>query len=179
MTTKPPPHLMPRCQPIRMLLLDVDGVLTDGRLIYGPQGEELKEFHVRDGLGIRLAMAGGITVGIVTGRGGAVLARRCRDLGIELVFDKVRDKAAVLHQITTEQHTPPEQIAFMGDDLIDLPLLTRVGLPIAVADAHPLVIRAATWTTQAPGGCGAVREVCEGLLHAQQKWDGVIGKYTR
>ena len=171
------PQVSQRCRSIRLLLLDVDGVLTDGSLIYGPNGEELKPFNVRDGLGIRLAMRGGIEVGIVTGRGGAALKERCRDLGIQRLFDEIENKKSILAQVTGRDALTPDQIAFVGDDLIDLPLLTRVGLPIAVADAHPEVRRAAAWTTQAPGGRGAVREVCEGLLCAQNLWSGIIESY--
>ena len=161
-----------------MLLLDVDGVLTDGSLVYGSQHEELKTFNVRDGLGIRLALEAGIRVGIVTGRGGAALDRRCRELGITLVFEKIKNKASILDQILTQHAVGGAEVAFVGDDLIDLPLLKRVGLPIAVADAHPEVRRVAAWVTRAPGGKGAVREVCEGLLSAQGHWDGILRKYN-
>ncbi|MGB5986574.1 MAG: HAD-IIIA family hydrolase [Desulfobacterales bacterium] len=171
------PHLSQRCRSIRLLLLDVDGVLTDGNLIYGAEGEALKAFNVRDGLGIRLLMESGIQVGVVTGRGGPILDRRCRELGVRLIFDQIKDKQRILTQITAANSISPGQIAFVGDDLIDLPLLTRVGLPIAVADAHPEVRRTAAWTTQAAGGRGAVREVCEGLLEAQDLWTGILETY--
>jgi 3-deoxy-D-manno-octulosonate 8-phosphate phosphatase (KDO 8-P phosphatase) len=161
-----------------MLLLDVDGVMTDGKLIYFGHRDEAKAFHARDGLGVRLFLETGYQVGVVTGRGGEPLNRRCRELGIEIIYEHVKDKKLVLDKIRTRHAITPEQIAFMGDDLIDLPLLTRVGLPIAVADAHPAVRQVALWITENPGGSGAVREVCEGLLSAQGHWDDILGRYT-
>ena len=155
---------------IRLLLLDVDGVLTDGSIIYNEHAEETKIFNVRDGLGIRLLQKAGIDVGIVTGRASQALLHRCRNLGIELVFDNVRDKTAVLAKILKQLKISVQEIAFVGDDLIDLPIMWRIGLPIAVADAHELVRETALWTTAARGGQGAVREVCEELLKAQKKW---------
>ncbi len=156
---------------IRLLLLDVDGVLTDGSIIYNEHGEETKVFHVRDGLGIRLLQKAGIYVGIVTGRAASnALMHRCRNLEIELIFDDVRDKAAVLTKILKQLKISVQEIAFVGDDLIDLPIMRQIGLPIAVADAHELVMETASWTTTARGGQGAVREVCEALLKAQKKW---------
>ena len=158
---------------VRLLLLDVDGVLTDGRLYYGAEGEALKAFHARDGLGLRLAMTAGIRVGIVTGRRGAALAARCRDLGITLIFDGVRDKAAVIKTVAARTGLTPEQMAFVGDDLVDLPLMARVGLAVAVADAEPELRRQAHLVTRRPGGGGAVREVCRRLLEAQGHGPGI------
>jgi len=159
---------------IRLLLLDVDGVLTDGSIIYNEHAEETKVFNVRDGLGIRLLQKAGIDVGIVTGRSSQALLHRCRNLGIELVFDNVRDKTAVLAKILKQLKISVQEIAFVGDDLIDLPVMRRIGLPIAVADAHELVRETALWTTAARGGHGAVREVCEALLKAQGKWRPIL-----
>ncbi len=162
---------------IRLLLLDVDGVLTDGSIIYNEHGEETKVFNVRDGLGIRLLQKAGIHVGIVTGRSSQALLHRCRNLGIELVFDDVRDKTAVLTQILKQLKISVQEIAFVGDDLIDLPIMQRIELPIAVADAHKLVRETALWTTEARGGQGAVREVCEALLKAQKKWRPLLKEF--
>jgi len=155
---------------IRLLLLDVDGVLTDGSIIYNEHGGETKVFNAKDGLGIKLLQKAGIQIGIVTGRASPALMHRCRNLGIELVFDDVRDKATALAQILKQSDINVHEIAFVGDDLIDLPVMQRVGMPIAVADAHELVRKTALWTTTAKGGRGAVREVCEALLKAQKKW---------
>lgn len=159
----------------RLLLLDVDGVLTDGRIIYHDDGSEIKMFHVRDGLGIRLLMAADVQVGIVTGRSSGALHRRCENLGIALVFDGVGDKAAVLSSIEEKTGIPAGRTAFMGDDLPDIPLMRRVGLSIAVADAHPRVRETAQMVTRLPGGAGAVREVCEAMLDAQ----GVLSEMIR
>jgi 3-deoxy-D-manno-octulosonate 8-phosphate phosphatase (KDO 8-P phosphatase) len=168
---------LPQLKNIRMLLLDVDGVLTDGSIIYNENGDEIKVFNARDGLGIRLLQKAGIHVGIVTGRSSQALLHRCRNLGIELVYDDVRDKSAVLDEILKQLKISAQEIAFVGDDLIDLPVMRRVGLPIAVADAHELVMESALWTTAARGGQGAVREVCEALLKAQKKWRPLLEEF--
>ena len=162
---------------IRLLLLDVDGVLTDGGITYGGRGEEIKTFNVKDGLGIRLLMNAGIEVGIVTGRSSKALFHRCRNLGIARVHDGVRDKAAALASIRSESGLSGAQIAFVGDDLPDLAMMSRVGLPIAVADADPAVCEKAAWVTSAPGGKGAVREVCEAILTAQGLWRETVRKF--
>jgi len=155
---------------IQLLLLDVDGVLTDGSIIYDDRGGELKIFNVKDGLGIRLLQKAGISVGIVTGRASAALEHRCRDLGIRMIFQGVADKAALLDDIAVESGLHSRNIAFMGDDLPDLPLLKKVGLAIAVSDAHPAVREASHHITAAAGGAGAVREICEAILKARQLW---------
>ncbi len=156
---------------IRLLLLDVDGVLTDGRITYTGTDQEAKSFCVKDGLGIKMLINSGIQVAIVTGRSSEALLRRCRELGIDLVYDGVRDKGVLLDQILAETGVAsPREVAFMGDDLPDIPLLKKIGLPIAVADAHPEVKNAAELITSAEGGRGAVREVCEKMLHAQDLW---------
>jgi 3-deoxy-D-manno-octulosonate 8-phosphate phosphatase (KDO 8-P phosphatase) len=176
MTAAAPSDINQRLERIRLLLLDVDGVLTDGRLYYGADGETLKAFNARDGLGLRLAMRAGLEVGIVTGRRGAPLAARCRDLGIAMIFDGVRDKTAVLDTIVASTGLVPEQMAFVGDDLVDLGLMSRVGLAVAVADADPAVQDAAHFITRAPGGRGAVREVCQRLLAAQGRWSAALAE---
>lgn len=177
MTMSPALELDARLARIRLLLLDVDGVMTDGRLYYGPDGEWLKAFHVRDGLGLRLIAQAGIQVGIVTGREGPALAARCRDLAIELVFSGVRDKAAVLPIVSDRTGILPDEMAFVADDLVDLPLMQAVGLAIAVADADAVVRQAALWITEAPGGRGAVREVCQRILEARGEWDAAVDKF--
>jgi len=159
---------------IQLLLLDVDGVLTTGQVVYTDSGEEIKAFSVKDGLGLRLVMDCGLQVGIVTGRGSGALLNRCRNLGIDLVFDQVRDKAAKLAEISTRTGIAAPQMAFVGDDLPDIPLMQKVGLGIAVADAVPEVIAAADMVTTAKGGCGAVREICEALLKARECWEPIL-----
>lgn len=159
---------------ISLLLLDVDGVLTTGQVIYDDNGHETKIFNVRDGLGIRLLMEAGIHVGIVTGRRSKALVHRCNNLGITLLKDGIRDKAAALEEIFKETGLSSEETAFMGDDLPDLAIMKRVGLPIAVGDAHETVKKAAAITTDAKGGCGAVREISERILKSKGKWEGLI-----
>ncbi len=162
---------------IRLLLLDVDGVLTDGSLIYNGTGSEIKIFNVKDGLGLRLLMEAGIKVGIVTGRKSKALQDRCTDLGIPYLFAGVGDKAAMLATISAQTGVAPENAAFVGDDLPDLALMQRVGLAIAVANAHRRVRNCAHWVTSAAGGDGAVREICEALLMAQGLWEKVTARF--
>lgn len=156
---------------ISLLLLDVDGVLTTGQVIYNDTGQETKVFNVRDGLGIRMLMEAGIPVGIVTGRRSMALVHRCKNLGIDLLKDGIRDKAAALDSILIETGVAATNTAFVGDDLPDLPIMRRVGVPIAVGDAHKQVKQAAVWTTQAKGGSGAVREISERILKVRGDWE--------
>jgi 3-deoxy-D-manno-octulosonate 8-phosphate phosphatase (KDO 8-P phosphatase) len=163
-----------RLKEISLILLDVDGVLTTGQVIYNDDGQETKVFHVRDGLGIRLLIEAGLQVGIVTGRRSMALVHRCRNLGIHLLRDGIRDKAAALENILHETGVAAAEVAFVGDDLPDLPAMRRVGVPIAVGDAHDLVKQAAVLTTLAKGGCGAVREISERILKARGDWEPLI-----
>ena len=163
-----------RLKKIRMVLLDVDGVLTGGEIIYADSGEQIKIFNVRDGLGIRLLKEAGLKVGIVTGRKGQALHHRCVNLGIDLVFDGIHRKDKALDKIAAHTGVLPEAMAFVGDDLPDLPIMKRVGLAVAVADAHELVRRQAHLTTLAPGGMGAVRELSEAILKAQGLWEDLV-----
>jgi len=162
---------------IQLLLLDVDGVLTDGSIIYTDAGSETKIFNARDGFGLKLVMQAGIKVGIVTGRSSNALRHRCDNLGIRYLFDGLADKAIILEKIAAQTGVGPDNAAFVGDDLPDLPIMKRAGLSIAVADAHEIVRQRADWTTQARGGHGAVREVCEALLKAQGLWDQIVARY--
>ena len=166
----------PLCR-IKLLLLDVDGVLTAGGIVYDDSGAQTKIFNPRDGLGIRLLMSAGIGVGIVTGRRSEALMHRCRDLGIELVFDGIDDKAAVLNAIEKRTGIDAGQMAYAGDDLPDLPLMKRVGVALAVADAHEEVVSRADWVTRTAGGQGAVREICEAILKAQNLWEGTLAQF--
>jgi len=162
---------------IKLLLLDVDGVLTDGSVIYDDTGAETQVFDIKDGLGIKMLMGAGIEVGIVTGRTSRALLHRCDNLGISLVFDQVRDKTGVLEVISREKGVGAEHIAFVGDDLVDIPLMKKVGLSVAVADAHETVLEHADMVTSAQGGAGAVREVCEAILKAQGLWEKVLERF--
>ncbi len=162
---------------IQLLLLDVDGVLTDGSIIYNDDGNETKIFNAKDGFGLKLVMQAGIKVGIVTGRSSKALHHRCDNLGIRYLFDGLADKAMMLEKIAAQTGVGPDHAAFVGDDLPDLSIMQRAGLSIAVADAHEIVRQKADWTTQAPGGHGAVREVCEALLTAKGLWDQIITRF--
>ena len=152
---------------IRLLVLDVDGVLTDGRLWFGPEGEALKAFHVRDGAGLKAVLQAGIEVAIISGRRSAAVERRCAELGIRHLRQGREDKAAALRELLAEVGCRADTAACVVDDTPDLPVMALVGLPIAVADAHPDVRAAARHVTQAAGGHGAVREVCDLLLEAR------------
>lgn len=166
---------------IRLLLLDVDGVLTDGAIVYNDHGDELKSFNVKDGLGLRLLMDAGIRVGIITGRDSEALRHRCRNLRIEddLVFTGTRDKRAAFEKVLTHTGLTADSVAYIGDDLPDLPLFQRVGLAVAVADAPPEVTAAADLSTHAAGGHGAVREVCEAILKAQGRWATIVDGFKQ
>lgn len=149
---------------IRLLVLDVDGVLTDGRLYFGPRGEALKVFHVRDGLGLVQLRRAGIAVVVISGRRSPMVTVRCRELGVQYVYQGVRDKLTVLKRLCARLKVPLAACAAVGDDLPDLPVFEAVALSFAVADAHATVRRAARFVTRLPGGAGAVREVCDQLL---------------
>ena len=155
---------------IKLLLLDVDGVLTDGRIIIDDRGVETKQFHVRDGQGIALLKRAGVEIGLITGRESAVVRHRATDLGVRLVFQGVANKLTCYAEIKRQQGLKDEQIAYVGDDMIDLPVLLRAGLAFSVADGWPGLIAAVDCVTTAAGGQGAVREVAELLLKAQGKW---------
>lgn len=152
---------------IRLLVLDVDGVLTDGRLHYGPDGAEWKAFHVRDGYGIKQVLRAGIEVAVISGRGGGAVEQRVRELGIRHVRLRSDAKRAALDEIVAGLGIGLDAVACVGDDTPDLTIMVPCGLGIAVADAHPGVRGAADWTTNLPGGRGAVREVCDLLVAAR------------
>jgi 3-deoxy-D-manno-octulosonate 8-phosphate phosphatase (KDO 8-P phosphatase) len=169
-------ELEKRLKGIQMLLLDVDGVLTTGEIIYTDSGEQIKIFNVKDGLGIRMLKEAGIQVGVITGRKGKALRHRCQNLGLTLVFDGARDKIKAMKKIAGETGIPLESMAFIGDDLPDLSVMQKAGLAVAVADAHEMIRHIAHVTTRAKGGRGAVREICEAILKAQNKWDDLIDR---
>jgi 3-deoxy-D-manno-octulosonate 8-phosphate phosphatase (KDO 8-P phosphatase) len=168
-----PLEVLTRARSIRLLLLDVDGVLTDGSLYFDAKGETLKVFHVRDGHGIKMAQRAGLEVALVSGRRSDAAYHRARELGLNRFYEGVRDKIAILEELLAALNLSPSQVAAVGDELVDLPLFRRVGLAVAVADAVPEVRAAAHWVTSLPGGKGAVREVCDLLLKAQDRWQGL------
>ena len=152
---------------IRLLILDVDGVLTDGRLYFSARGEALKVFHVRDGHGIKLLLAAGVGVAAFSGRRSRAVAARMRELGVRHLVQACQDKVAALHRLTQRLAVDPLHCACIVDDTPDLPLMSAVGLAAAVADAHPVVRSAAHWIAKANGGEGAVRELCDAILRAR------------
>ena len=156
-----------RARKIRLLLLDVDGVLTDGRLYYSAQGEELKVFNTLDGHGLKLLGRAGLQTGVISGRKSSALERRCRDLGLDHVHLGQDDKLEVLKEVLAQTGFSLEQVAYAGDDLPDLPVINRSGLGICVPNAHPDVRAAAAVETGLSGGNGAVREICDFLLRQQ------------
>jgi len=155
---------------IRLLVLDVDGVLTDGVLVYGPAGEEIKRFHVRDGLAMQAARAAGIEVAIISGRASAAVTRRMSELGIVEVHQGIVDKAAELRAMLARLGVRADEAAMMGDDLPDLPVMKSAGLGLAPSEAAPEIKRAAAWVSRARGGHGAVREAVEMLLRSRRAW---------
>jgi len=152
---------------IELLVLDVDGVLTDGRLYFSARGEALKVFHVRDGHGIKLLMGAGVAVAAFSGRRSAAVAARMRELRVPHVVQACSDKVAELHRLAGRLGVNPLNCACISDDTPDLPLMSAVGLAGAVADAHPVVLSAAHWISRANGGHGAVRELCDAVLRAR------------
>lgn len=163
-----------RAARVRLAVLDVDGVLTDGRLTFDERGGELKTFNVRDGLGVKLLMQAGIEVAVISARESRVVENRMRDLGVQHVHLGARDKLAVFEALLRELDMTAASAAYIGDDLVDLPVLACAGLAATVADADPRVIERAHWRSKAGGGAGAVREFCEFILAAQGRLNEII-----
>lgn len=166
-----------RAARVRLMVLDVDGVLTDGRLYFGPDGEALKVFDVRDGLGIKLLREAGIEVAILSARASPIVARRARELGIVRVLQGASDKLSGLADLLAACRLDAADCGFIGDDWADLPVLDRVGFAAAVADAAPEVRAAAHWCAAAAGGRGAVRELAEFILRAQGRFDAALRRH--
>jgi YrbI family 3-deoxy-D-manno-octulosonate 8-phosphate phosphatase len=170
--------------PIRLVAMDVDGVLTDGTITWSARGRdqeliETKSFSVRDGLGVAVARGAGLMVAWVTGRRSPVVERRARELGVTELLQWARNKRAAMEDLMRRHALAREQVAFLADDLNDLPALGEVGLRIAVSDAAEEVLREADWVTASPGGRGAAREVLETILRAQGRWDAAVVEYWR
>src|SRR2546421_1974270 len=165
------------CRRVELILSDVDGVLTDGAIWYDNQGVELKAFHIRDGLGIKLWQRAGFRFGILTARTSHIVKLRASELGIDIVRQGFEDKLPAALEIIRDCKLRPEQVCYIGDDLTDLPVIRAVGLGAAVADAPPEVRASAVLTTQLPGGRGAVRELVEKILKAKNRWDDHVQRY--
>ena len=166
------PLLLERASRIRLLALDVDGILTDGRLYFDNEGNEMKAFSTRDGLGMRLLAIQGIELALITARRSNIVMKRAENLGIEHVYQGSHKKLDAFHDLLQATGLAPEQVCYAGDDWLDLPILQRVGLAVTVADGDPVVKDRVHWVTRRPGGQGAVREICDLILAAQ----GLDGK---
>jgi 3-deoxy-D-manno-octulosonate 8-phosphate phosphatase (KDO 8-P phosphatase) len=174
----PTRELADRCRAIEMLVMDVDGVLTDGQIVYADNGVELKAFHVRDGSGLAVWRRDGKRAGIITGRTSQAVANRAKELGIDPVIQGASCKREGFEEIVKVARIGPEQVCYVGDDLPDLPVLCRCGLAVVVADACPEAISVAHYVTGRVGGRGAVREVIELILRCQGRWQGIVEKLS-
>jgi len=177
--TEPSPEVQERAARIEWVVLDVDGVLTDGRLYMDGEGGEMKAFHSRDGLGIRLGQRGGLHFGIISGRESKIVRDRAEELYITEVHERVLDKAAKLDEMMRRVGTDAARVCFVGDDLVDLPAMRRAGLSVAPSDAAPEVRGAAHYVTSLGGGAGCVRETIDLLLRARGKWNAVTERFFR
>lgn len=171
-------ELRHKAKKIKLLLLDVDGVLTDGRIIYDSRGRDLKFFDVHDGLGVHLLLRCGIKTILVTAKGSKAIRPRARDMGVEAVFENISPKSSILDKILKKYKLDASEVCFVGDDLVDLGLMKIVGFPIAVFNAAPDIKNAAAYITLRHGGRGAVREVAELILKSQGRWDEVTKDYA-
>ncbi len=174
-----PAQVMQKAKRIKLLILDVDGVLTDGRLYFDNEGVEYKCFHARDGHGIKLLRQAGVDVAVISGRRSNSVALRMKGLGIEHVYQGHDNKREAFAELLAKTGLKPEETAHVGDDLLDLPIMTQAGLAIAVQDANFAVKSRADWCTALPGGLGAVREVCDLILQAQDKFDAIVNAYLK
>ena len=162
---------------IRLLIFDVDGVLTDGSLLIGDDGQEYKTFNSRDGHGIKMLQKYGVTIAIITGRTSRVVEHRMENLGITHVYQGKLEKLPAFEELIAQLGISPEETAYVGDDVVDLPVMRRVGLAIAVQDAHELVLKHSHWQTPSAGGRGAARDVCEMLMQARGVLETELGSY--
>ena len=167
-----------KAEGIRLIIFDVDGVLTDGSLFIGDDGQEYKAFHSKDGHGMVMLQQTGVQIAIITGRTSEVVRIRMASLGIEHVFQGKRDKLPAYDELKAATGLEDAQIAYVGDDVVDLPVMTRVGLAIAVQDAHPLAMQHAHWVTPSGGGRGAAREACELIMDAQGNLKDLLDSYV-
>lgn len=172
-----PEGIAERARKVKLLILDVDGVLTDGRITYASDGTEAKSFDVKDGHGIKLAQRAGIQIALLSGRASEAVTRRARELGIEMVYQRALRKGEIYKQILADAELEDGEVGYIGDDVVDIPVLKRAGFPVAVANAPDEVRLEAVWVTKTPGGYGAVREAIELILQAQGKWETVLARY--
>ncbi len=169
--------LIERIKPVRLLILDVDGVLTDGRIVMNDLGQETKFFDVKDGQGLKMLMRCGIEVIWITGRKSQVVEHRARDLGVREYYQLIWDKVHVLEEILARKGLVAVEVAYVGDDIVDIPVMKRVGFAAAVGDAVAETQQAAHYVTRRRGGRGAVREVCDLILKGQGKWSRIMERY--
>ena len=174
-----PQDVLERARNTRLVIFDIDGVLTDGSLFYDNQGQEYKAFNSKDGHGIRMLLEGGLEMALITGRQSELVLHRADNLKVprDRIWQGYRDKRPAFDDLLTKTGLQPENIAYVGDDVVDLPVMAQVGFAIAVGDAHDYVKQHAHWVTQAAGGRGAGREVCELLLHAHGKLEAKLESY--
>ncbi len=171
--------ILEKARNIRLVIFDVDGVLTDGSLFLGDDGQEYKAFNSQDGHGMVMLRDRGVEIGIITGRTSEVVRLRMESLGIRHLFQGQRDKRPAYRELKKRLGLDDEQVAYVGDDVVDLPVMTKVGLAIAVQNAHPFARRHAHWITPSPGGRGAAREVCELIMEAQGTLDAALRSYLK
>ncbi len=169
--------ILEKAATIELVVFDVDGVLTDGSLFLGDDGQEYKAFHSRDGHGMKMLQASGVDIAIITGRTSQVVQHRMDNLGVRHLFQGQLDKLPAFEQLLERLHIAPEHAAYVGDDVVDLPVMRRAGLAIAVQDAHPLVKEHAHWCTPHGGGRGAARDTCELIMRARETLDEQLAKY--
>jgi len=169
--------ILEKAKQIELVIFDIDGVLTDGSLFMGDDGQEYKAFNSKDGHGIRMLLDGGVDIAIITGRQSEVVKHRASDLGITRIYQGKREKLPAFLELLEDTKLKAEQVAYVGDDVVDLPVMSKVGLAICVQDAHEFVKKHSHWVTQAAGGRGAGREVCEMILQAKGKLDAMLESY--
>lgn len=172
-----PDSVIAKAQKIKLVICDVDGVLSNGQVIIGNHGEELKTFNIKDGFGIKCLQKSGVAVAIITGRNSKIVEKRCQELGIEHYHQGQSNKQLAFESLCKKLSVVPEEVCHIGDDLPDLPLLIQVGLGVTVADGHWLMQQHADWITQYNGGFGAVREVCDLILESQNKLEAIHQEY--
>jgi 3-deoxy-D-manno-octulosonate 8-phosphate phosphatase (KDO 8-P phosphatase) len=166
-----------KAKKVKLILMDNDGVLTEGKIIFFSGGGEAKAFDVKDGVGIKLAQRVGIKIGIITGRSSEAVERRAQELEVDELYQGAREKLASYEKIIKKHSLQDEEVCFIGDDIIDIPVMKRVGFPVAVADAHEDILPFAIYQTDLKGGQGAVREAIDLIIKAQGKWDQLMKRY--
>jgi len=172
-------ELIEKARPIKLVIFDVDGVLTDGSLFYGDDGLEYKAFNSQDGHGMKMLQSSGVDIGIITGRTSDVVKHRMENLGIKHVYQGQLNKLPAFTKLTKELNVDTDEVAYVGDDVVDLPILIRVGLAITVQEGHELVKKHAHWICQKPAGRGAAREICEMIMQAQGNLEPMLEEYLK